>query len=758
MDRWLLSGAGLLFFFECLFFLGDLGYLPQLRIFSSTAVQQELKPIGNVVHTFQNVKRKNQTSLVWEDSEKNDLLFENDAVLTLKNSSTQLKLEGDITLDIQQNTLVVLEVPEEDKNKNLLLRFSKGHLRGKSRNQNFRLGHGDWRFEAHAGSHIAVRSTTENQIEMEVSEGEVEVLHPQLGRHKVQQGQRLQIENNRLQDIETLSSEVRWKSPSEMKVYSHRFPAKIQLEWEGEAQELIVKTQLQTPRSHSVAKQSAFETELDPGHYFVHLRNRQGRSGTVSLQVLPAPRFIYLAPLPRDRVKTEAPLDFFWMRPEGASGYKVEIAREPEFEQVWKTLESGTPGLPYRFPEEGDFFWRVQAYDPEGFEIPAPYVYPIFSLENPLSPPKIKPPENRPVRLPAKETSIQQRIWNWIFPAVYAASEEDFERALVFSWYPVPDADFYIVEISSQPDFIQPEVIQTVKGTRFEWKNFDHKIYYFRVAGGQTNGRKGLFSDPMTVDLSQLSELTPGEIQPGVEYLAQKKSPPTKPTDATMKESSDKSEQEKVAPASPSPDPLPPTSSDVEFQVRTYFGGSYLYSKSEGADFSSHIQNFSQGFIGLKVNVPMKKSGSVKLQGSYSPLKWKPKNAAEFQTEQKENLIKAALLYRSYRSRWGLGVGYQDWGYLEREGPESVELKTKSVWGLAFDTQADLNENWRTHHAGQLTFWGGDTLLQLNNHLDFLFSGDKLSIGPRLELVYFKTQSDFSRFQYQIGVLFGVHF
>ena len=169
MDRLLLTGAVSLLIFECLFFLGDLGYI-DLPLWNVSMEDQKREPRGKVISTFQNVRRKNQSSLIWEPSETKDILYEKDSILTLKNSSARLQLEGDVTLDLRENTLVVLESDTDKQEQGLRLKFSKGNLRGKSGGQSFRLGHGEWSFHAKPGSEMAVWSSGDNEVEVEVTQ------------------------------------------------------------------------------------------------------------------------------------------------------------------------------------------------------------------------------------------------------------------------------------------------------------------------------------------------------------------------------------------------------------------------------------------------------------------------------------------------------------------------------------------------------------------------------------------------------------
>ena len=132
MDRYLLSGAFALLIIESLVLLADLNVIDiGWQPFSPPIIQQE--NIGYIVHAKQNVRRRGQESIVWESTDSKDLLYDFDSVLTLSQSSAQIKLRGDVQIQLHENTLVVLEPPEETKNDQLRLRFSRGNVRARNK-------------------------------------------------------------------------------------------------------------------------------------------------------------------------------------------------------------------------------------------------------------------------------------------------------------------------------------------------------------------------------------------------------------------------------------------------------------------------------------------------------------------------------------------------------------------------------------------------------------------------------------------------
>jgi hypothetical protein len=76
------------------------------------------------------------------------------------------------------------------------------------------------------------------------------------------------------------------------------------------------------------------------------------------------------------------------------------------------------------------------------------------------------------------------------------------KKNVVFEWEPVEGANQYIIEISSDPEFKTPEVVETLSSTHFVWKKYDpKKKYFWRVASGNSNGRMGLFSEAAPLEV-----------------------------------------------------------------------------------------------------------------------------------------------------------------------------------------------------------------------------------------------------------------
>ncbi|MCB0361995.1 MAG: FecR domain-containing protein, partial [Bdellovibrionales bacterium] len=172
MDRLLLTGSISLLIIEIALLLGDLGFIPldPFHLKENSLRQDE---IGSVVQINQEVRRKSKDSLIWENSNSTDRLYAFDSILTLKNSFAKIELKNDIKLQLQENTLVVLEPSESGSKDHLRLRFARGSMRSKANKENLKIRTEEFTLEVGAESDIQLRSQGSDRFEMEVSKGEV---------------------------------------------------------------------------------------------------------------------------------------------------------------------------------------------------------------------------------------------------------------------------------------------------------------------------------------------------------------------------------------------------------------------------------------------------------------------------------------------------------------------------------------------------------------------------------------------------------
>ncbi len=303
MDRYLLSGATTLLILEVALLLGDLGIIPldPLHLNSLSINQQK---IGSILQINQNVRRKAKSSLIWEDSVPKDQLYSFDSLLTLSNSSAKIELNEDIQLQLHENTLVVLEPIEAGKDEHLRLKFARGTMRSRTRDQKIDFQAGELVIEAGAGSDINLRSVGDEKIEVEVASGHVKINPKSNGTQESQgenttssldAGQRVLIDNGKMRDRQSITDELAWEVEKELyRVYTHKSPAFLHLKWKGKADSIRIVSQKGDESSINLGVgQSEINLPIGNGTFFLSLTRGDQSSSSLPVSIGPSKKINY---------------------------------------------------------------------------------------------------------------------------------------------------------------------------------------------------------------------------------------------------------------------------------------------------------------------------------------------------------------------------------------------------------------------------------------------------------------------------------
>ncbi|MGE0762151.1 MAG: hypothetical protein AB7N80_02620 [Bdellovibrionales bacterium] len=735
MDRRLLTFAILTFTLELLLFLGDVGVLP-VHWLSRSTVSHDRAAIGEVQIARQNVRRRGFDSNIWEDSATRDRLFENDSILTLSGSTAKLKLQGDVNIELHENTLVVLESLDEQIDKPFRLRFSRGDLRAQNPARGVQLKSGDWAITATPGADLSLRAVDSGRVEVEVNSGEVDVQHAVHGlKRKVTSEQRVMLYPEEASEVVTTSQDLKWQDGKEQKIYAHQFPIHAKFEWVGQADTLQVLSPTHGAKAWPVkSQQSSADLEFVPGSYHLTLAYKDKISKTLSIQVLKAPKIVHLTPLPRDRVKTDHPTLFGWLSEMQVGSYKLELARDANFNQVIQTQPSADPRVQMAINESGSLFWRVTAFDEENFLIPAAYSYPIFSEPDPLAPPKLRSPtaveeDGASYHPPTSRRYAWDWLWSLFIPAAegQSKSKTKTKKALppvIFNWEALPGADHYVIEISSSPSFESPEIIAKTSTNFYAWTNFNKQVYYYRVAGGANSGRMGVFSLPEKVDLTiwpppkspktQVAKNTARtKTSPAIELPAKVKpakapEPETPPPDLAV-----------VVPppmATTKPPPARPIRPVGVHRASAWWQGVYQSEHQEGQEqVTADLQGGS--FAGLGFHLDMNLSQTQLLVvGDWQNITWKPKNKSTwpYQKDVSSTDWHLGLSLADEQSPWFYGGTLQQTTRLERVDLERLDGKAHFGFGPHFGWRQLEAADFKRQHSLHLVF--ADDFTQARSH------------------------------------------
>lgn len=472
---------------EIIWLLIDLQWI-NLPVFFRKTSYSGATEAGHVIKAKNELKRRGMNSLIWEATKENEALFYHDSVLTLSESTAKLYLKDQTELQLSENTLVTLEEPDDKSKSEIRLRFSKGDFRARNPTTKTSIQGDEWTVNLEKGSEVALRKDKDS-YEFEIVSGQATLQTA---------GKTENLNNSSIiklgadQQIKKIqkSQNLRWSDKKPLRVYVFNDSASVSLQWVGSAKNLSINKVGEAEENQLInPEQKSVKVDLKLGSYRIRLANENGLSMARTVEVWKAPRIFLKKPLPRDRLKTGVSHEFVWTDVDGIKDYQIKLSGNKSAEQTENSTKNFKSLI---FENEQDLVWKVEGRDDEGYLIPSFYENKIYIREEPLEAPKLKAPNI----LTPEESSYKGSFFYWWKLLIAEAQAAKANQEIVFEWESVQGADYYIIEISSDPDFRYPEVIENVNKTRYVWKKYDNKKkYYWRVASANSRGRMGLFSE-----------------------------------------------------------------------------------------------------------------------------------------------------------------------------------------------------------------------------------------------------------------------
>lgn len=665
---------GLVLIAEVLWLFADLQWIEISFLSKKTAVPQ-VKEAGYIISSQKDLKRRGANSLVWEETSPKDVLFYHDSILTLSQSSAKLYLKDQTDLELSENTLVTLEEPTDKTSSEIRLRFSKGDLR--ARNPSFKTSvvGDEWVINLDKGSDIKLRKDF-GSYEFEVVSGSAK-LQTQFGEQDLKKNKILKLnEDHQIKSVEK-NENLKWKETKPLRIYTLATDAEIPLEWSGNAENLIINKSGQSELSQKINSKTT-SVKLEFGSYNIRLKDQQGVSESKTVQVLKAPHIFLKKPLPRDRLKTNESQEFVWTSEKGIKTYYIEFLENG----ILQRKESSTNNYKsLKFEREQNLNWQVMGQDEDGFTIPSLYKNEIYFRDQPLQAPKLKAPD---IKSQSSESgafykpSKFEMLWSLL---ITTAEAKMLSYEIYFSWEPVTGANQYILEISSNPDFRNPEVVKTLTSTSYRWKQAKYKKYYWRVASGNARGQMGLFSEAMEL---QLEDVKISKSTPALETKVEK------PTS-----------QIKNVALETRTEPLPEifTFPEVASGFGFSFAPSYKYSKNRGAD---NTEIDLQGFVPLGFQLTYQSNWiqESNYQASLwlSQQTWKPDFTSD-DTSQPNLKIRQSFLTidrqtLNHKLIWGL-VAHENFISV-RKSSERVEIQQQLAFGIRISRIFTNSYEWQS--------------------------------------------------------------
>ncbi|WP_413291015.1 FecR domain-containing protein [Bdellovibrio sp. HCB337] len=451
--------------------------------------------IGTISSSNNDVRRKNSGNFIWLPGNKKDQVFNKDSIFTGDGSEAQIQLSDGSVIQIQENSLVNLNL--KNGQMELDLRFGQftgngnSPIRIKTGSEEYTIQGKDAKFEIN-------RSQT-GDLDVKVLSGDAEITGKN-GKQKLQSNEALQITKK---GIEKGQVEAKVRLITKNDIYMYRAADKLPLAFEWEGRGPIGQYEIEIAKTEDFKKVLALRTtaeqkisvkdSLKEGPYFWRVKGLDSRRKHLATSTSQKFYLSYMMPpqvvTPTDKatVKVEAlsgptglqaNTKITWQADERHKNYQWQLSRSADFSDIlvekdaWTPKEVITPNL-----RSGPYFTRVRGYDKD--KHPSPWSKPhAFTFEVNA---EVKPPAPRLV-----EKRIRFQMPKTEDRAPSAANSPQM------AWTDVDVAKDYRFEISKSPRFTGAQVVET-ENTRTTWTQYKPGKHYFRV---YTRTALGQSSDP----------------------------------------------------------------------------------------------------------------------------------------------------------------------------------------------------------------------------------------------------------------------
>ena len=739
MDKYLVSLAFILLSLECGWLLQDLKIIKISSLGISSEADPHSSALGQITYTKKDVRRKPNSSLVWEETEKTQNLYAYDSILTMDQSAAELNFSGNSKITLHENTLVSIEPFEKNGSgeKPVRLRFKSGTLKASAGRTPQSIDTGDMLIQAEANAKITIRSRGPGEYFVEASEGAAKVIDARTHEVKetIEKGQILQINSEKLSAlVDALKTD--WKFPKDgERIYTHELSEEVDFDWVGRATVLdLFEAKSNGVQSVPILTPSHVKVRLLLGNYVAKLQDRDQNSFARNLSIWKAPKIYLVKPLFSERFKVQSVLTLEWMLNSDVTKYFWEIASDSEFKNILRQGETTESSAEIKDLPLGEFFWRVRGADNLEFAIPEFYKSSFSILKNPLAPPKLKKAIIR------DESSFQW--WNLFFSTANAS--EDVvplmkNYAAEFQWEEVAGADGYIIEVSDTSSFRKLVLSTNSKLATFKWKNFPLGQYYWRVAAVDDEGNKGLFSEVGFAELRKIPTSPIKSLAKPAPFLSRQESvvPAPRVTAPTAMGKVIEVSKEEIELLARIPKPSSP-----EWTVELFGGLNFDFENDFAKDFKAQIKGFGVGNFRFRLTSPVNSNpheNIFHLEGEFqkSILKSTDSNSFPFQDILSSYQFRISYLQESaFQNEIGYGITIQNEAtFFTRADFENLSARNPLLIGGLLSWQKIKVESETSSRVG--LFVGEAFVIEhrLNQIFYFRWSKDfSLSLTPELDL------------------------
>jgi hypothetical protein len=442
------------------------------------------EPLGQVVFKKRVAQRKFDDQVIWQTITNYSTVYVNDSIRTASDSEAILILKDDTNIALDENTLIVLV----RTGRGLGIDFQQGSMAavaGEHSRSAFEITSGDARLDLAGADGVFRRDAGSDDFTVDVTRGQA-VFERGGRRIDVQENEQLLLRAGAAEAQVTQASLVPRGGGgivfTDTKVTPHTFS------WSMTGVDQVT---LDISRSASFSRDVQSRTthsqsitlNLEEGSWFWRLRAPDGSTSrtertTLIVAVVPRPlapangsKFTYFRRVPL--------ISMQWAGDESVSRYTVQIARDANFADIARSVDSRISSISVDNLAEGEYWWRVVPHYTAAVREPQPGPAFSFTIEKAEAPPAIEVPTTSTVS--TLQLEAQQVAVSWKGNSEYAR---------------------YRLELSRSPDFstIAHSEVTTANFSRLR-TDIPEDRYFWRVAAMDEQGTVLAHSTVSEVDI-----------------------------------------------------------------------------------------------------------------------------------------------------------------------------------------------------------------------------------------------------------------
>ena len=444
-----------------------LDYQPKAQLQNEQS--QNLEPIGKILVSDNNVKRKSENENLWQESKRNDAVYNNDSIRTGSNSEAVIQLNDKSIIEVQSNSLIVLQ----KKSENFKIDFKTGDVKTKTESNQLQIQIKDSVINTKA-SELSLKTDTKQNTQIRLQTGQAKIQENKSGKSiELEKSKEVEITNTG--KTQSFVHHISLNTPAdESIIYDPNKEILFPFTWlinndliQSENFEISTspnfEKNLTIKRSTHLAIEAPIKKGINYWRVSAQVKNTDGKIENVfskvrSIQLLDDHRIKLLEPEQLSLVSLnpgQENIDFKWSSNLEAKTYLLEISKSSDFKIIYKTLSLSEQQTSLKQMPDDLYYWRVSAFSAEN-KILAKSSSQQFQLKSRMP--------NFPILEKPKNLS------KWVLPS-----------PVVFSWQIYTEAKKYKLQIASDLSFknLIYEKDSLENQTTWPWEALGN--YYWRV-------------------------------------------------------------------------------------------------------------------------------------------------------------------------------------------------------------------------------------------------------------------------------------